>query len=179
MSNLSSKPNLLGKSARQASAAVAGYSPDEERPLAGYAGAVGVYTAVTATLAGIARVQRRKLPRPSAFDVFLVAAATHKLSRLIAKDTVTSPLRAPFTRFEGPSGDAELQEKVRGSGARHAVGELITCPFCLGQWIATGFAFGLIFAPGATRLAAATMTAIAGSDFLQLAYAWGQRQAEG
>jgi hypothetical protein len=179
MSNLSSKSNLLATSVRRASKAVAGYSPDEERPLTGYAGAVGVYAAVTATLAGIARGQRRKLPRPSPFDVFLIASATHKMSRLIAKDSVTSPLRAPFTRFEGPAGDAELQEEVRGTGARHAVGELITCPFCLGQWIATGFAFGLIFAPGATRLAAATMTAIAGSDFLQLAYAWGQQRAEG
>jgi ABC-type dipeptide/oligopeptide/nickel transport system permease component len=47
------------------------------------------------------------------------------------------------------------------------------------QWIATGFAFGLIFAPRATRLVASTMTAVAGSDFLQLAYAWGQRKAEG
>jgi hypothetical protein len=179
MSNLTSKPNLLGKSARQASRAVAGYSPDEERPLAGYAGAVGVYSLVTAALAAVARGQRRKLPRPAPFDVVLIAAATHKMSRLISKDSVTSPLRAPFTRYEGPAGDAELQEQVRGSGARHAVGELITCPFCLGQWIATGFAFGLIFAPGATRLAAATMTAIAGSDFLQLGYAWAQQQAEG
>ena len=109
----------------------------------------------------------------------LVACATHKLSRLIAKDAVTSPIRAPFTQFAGPSGDAELAEEVRGDGVKHAVGELITCPFCLAQWIASGFVFGLIFAPRATRLAAATMTAVAGSDFLQLTYAWGQRKAEG
>jgi hypothetical protein len=79
----------------------------------------------------------------------------------------------------GLSGDAELAEKVRGEDVKHAVGELIRCPFCLALWVATSFMFGLIFAPRATRLAAATMAAVAGSDFLQLAYAWGQRQAEG
>src|SRR6266568_6180594 len=50
--------------------------------------------------------------------------------RLITKDPVTSPLRAPFTVFEGQEGQAELKEEVRGHGARKAVGELVTCPFC-------------------------------------------------
>ena len=94
------------------------------------------------------------------------------------KNTVTSPLRPPFTRFAQPSGDTELAKEVRGE-TKHAVGELISCPFSLAHWIATTFAFGLIFAPRATRLTAARMTAVAGSDFLQLAYAWGQQKTEG
>jgi hypothetical protein len=36
-----------------------------------------------------------------------------------------------------------------------------------------------VFAPDATRLAGATMTAVAGSDWLQLAYARLQQSAEG
>ena len=45
--------------------------------------------------------------------------ATHKLSRIIAKDPVTSPLRAPFTTFEGTSGPAELaEEPSSGQGLR-------------------------------------------------------------
>lgn len=171
--------NLLQRSTDRAGRAVADYAPGQDRPLFGYAGAMGIYGAVAAAFSGLARLQRREVPRASTSDVVLIACATHKMARLIAKDAVTSPIRAPFTRFEGPSGDAELAEKVRGEGGKHAVGELITCPFCLSQWVATGFVFGLIFAPRATRLAAATMTAVAGSDFLQLAYAWGQRQAEG
>ena len=103
---------------------------------------------------------------------------THKLSRLIAKDPVTCPLRAPFTRYSGTSGPAELAEEARGHGVRHAVGELITCPFCTGQWVATAYAAGMIFAPDATRLAGATMTAVAGSDWLQLAYARLQQSTE-
>ena len=49
---------------------------------------------------------------------------------------MTSPLRAPFTRFEGASGHAEVAEEVREhGGVKHAVGELLTCPFCLAQWV--------------------------------------------
>jgi hypothetical protein len=80
---------------------------------------------------------------------------------------VTSPLRAPFTRYEGPGGPAEVNEAVRGHGARHAMGELVTCPFCVGQWVATGFAFGLLLAPRVTRQVAATFSALEAADFLQ------------
>ena len=81
------------------------------------------------------------------------------------------PLRAPFTRYAGTTGDAELGEEVRGTGLRHSVGELVSCPFCLGVWVATGFGAGLVFAPRFTRLAAMTFTAVAASDTLQLVYA--------
>jgi hypothetical protein len=155
------------------------YSQGEDRPLTAYAGGMGVYSGLVLTLAGIARAQKRTLPSPTPFEVLLVATATHKLARLIAKENITSALRAPFTRYEGTAGPAELHEEVRGHGVKHAVGELITCPFCLAQWTATGFTFGLIFAPRATRLVATTMAAVAGSDFLQLAYSWSQQKATG
>src|SRR5205807_1092615 len=84
-----------------------------------------------------------------------------KLSRRLAKDPVTSPIRAPFTRATGVSGPAELAEEVQGGGLRRAVGELLTCPFCLDQWVATAFVCGLTVAPRATRLVAATFTSAA------------------
>jgi hypothetical protein len=110
-------------------------------------------------------------------DVVLLAIATHKLSRLLAKDAVTSPLRAPFTHFEGPAGEAELNESPRGHGVQHAVGELVTCPFCLAVWISGGLAASLVLAPRLTRLVMATATAVAASDFLQLAYDSGKKIA--
>ena len=55
-------------------------------------------------------------------------------------------------------------------GVKHAVGELITCPFCLAQWVGTGFVLGYVTAPRATRLAALTMTTVAGADALQFVY---------
>lgn len=104
-----------------------------------------------------------------------MAVATHKLSRLLAKDPVTSPLRAPFTRYAGTSGPSEVAEQVRDGSARKAMGELLTCPFCVGQWVATGYVFGLVLVPRATRLVAASFAVLAAFDFLQLGYAAAQR----
>lgn len=149
------------------------YAPHEHRPLDGYVVAMGAFGAMAGTLAVAARLSGRPVPeRPALADVALLSIATHKLSRLVAKDAVTSPLRAPFTRYAAPAGAAELHEEVRddAGGLRHGVGELITCPFCLAVWVATGLTGGLVLAPRLTRLAATALTATAVSDFLQLAY---------
>jgi Protein of unknown function (DUF1360) len=84
-------------------------------------------------------------------------------------------LRAPFTTYQGTSGPAELSEEVRGSGARKAVGELVTCPFCTSVWVATGFTAGLIYLPRTTRPTVGTLAALAGADLLQFAHAWLQK----
>ncbi len=154
------------------------YAHGEDFPLRGYAGAMSVYGGVVAAIAATARLSGRALPeRISPWDTAVTAVATHKLSRLLAKDPVTSPLRAPFTTFEGTSGPAELAEDVRSSGSKKTVGELVTCPFCIGMWVSTGFTAGYVFAPRATRLAATTLAVLAGSDFLQFAYAHAEQKA--
>jgi hypothetical protein len=148
------------------------YAPDEDRPLGGDLGAMGVYAALVAAGAAAVRASGRELPtRIPLGDAALLTIATFRLARRIAKDPVTSPLRAPFTTFQGPSGHAEIAEEVREhGGVKHAVGELLTCPFCLAQWVGTAFVFGYATAPRATRLAALTMTTVAGSDVLQFLY---------
>ena len=148
------------------------YEGDRDRPLGGFLAVAATYAA--AVSGGVVMLRRRGQPLPervAAADLALLIVATHKLSRLLAKDPVTSPLRAPFTRYEGMSGPAELAEKVRGTGLRKAVGALVTCPFCLAVWVATAFTFGLVLAPRATRLAASVLTAVAGADVLHFAYA--------
>jgi Protein of unknown function (DUF1360) len=146
--------------------------------MGGYLGTMAAYTTVIGGLAASAQMSGREIPGDLPVkDVVLFALATHKLSRLLAKDPVTSPLRAPFTAYQGTSGPAELQEEVRGSGARKTVGELITCPFCTSVWVATGFTAGLIHLPRATRLAMATLAALAGADMLQFAHGWLQRKS--
>jgi hypothetical protein len=148
------------------------YTQGEERPLAGDLGAMGVYAGLVAAGAAVVRARGRELPqRVPLGDVVLLTIGTFRLARRIAKDPVTAPVRAPFTTFQGPSGHAEIAEEVREhGGVKHAVGELLTCPFCLAQWVGTAFVFGYVAAPRATRLAALTMTMVAGSDVLQLAY---------
>jgi hypothetical protein len=154
------------------------YAHGEDRPLGGYTAAMSVYGGMVAAVAAAVRLTGTSLPdRVGPWDTAMAAVATHKLSRLIAKDPVTSPLRAPFTVYQGTSGPAELAEEVRDGGRRKTVGELISCPFCIGMWVATGFTAGYVLAPRATRLAAMSLTALAGSDFLQLAYAYAERRA--
>jgi len=148
------------------------YTNGEPRPLGGDLGAMGVYVGLVSAAAAAVKASGRELPdRIPLGDAALLTIATFRLARRIAKDPVTSPLRAPFTRFEGTSGHAEVAEEVREhGGVKHAVGELLTCPFCLAQWVGTAYVFGYVTAPKATRLAALTMTMVAGSDVLQFVY---------
>lgn len=157
------------------------YAPHDHRPLAGYLGAMATYAGVAGGLAVAVKATGHPVPeRPATADVVLLSIATHKLSRLLSKDAVTSPLRAPFVRYEKPIGNAEVAEEVRDveSSTRHAVGEMLSCPFCLAVWVATGLTAGLVLAPRLTRLVSTALTAVAASDFLQLAYASATSAAE-
>ncbi len=153
-----------------------GYRHDEDRPLGAYLGVMAVFAALVVGAVGLAAATGRRAPNGmSPFEVVVVALGTHKLSRLLGKNAVTSPLRAPFTRYQRSGDSGEVMEEARAAGQlRHAVGELVTCPFCMDVWIASGFALGLVFAPGTTRLVAATLAALTGADFVQLAYAKAQ-----
>lgn len=147
------------------------YEAGEERPLHRYAAVIGVYTACVGALGAVGRARGVRLPeRFTAQDTVLLCAATHKASRLLSKEAVTSPLRAPFTRYQEATGEAEVNETVRGTDARHTIGELLTCPFCLGVWVSSGLTAGMVFAPRITRLVSTALTAVAASDFVQLAY---------
>ncbi|HET7120767.1 MAG TPA: DUF1360 domain-containing protein [Solirubrobacterales bacterium] len=162
-------------------AAIAGYAaPAERPPLLSYLGAMTIFNASVAGLLLLARRQGRQLPESVPIrDVVLIGVASHKLSRLIAKDKVTSPLRAPFTELEGSGGPAELEERSRGTGARKAFGELLVCPYCLGLWVVAGFSLGLLFAPRLTRFIVAIFAALTISDFFQIAYKAAEKKGQG
>jgi hypothetical protein len=149
----------------------AGHSPDRPRPLGGYGALMTSFLALCAGFGAWLRRSGGELPeRPSAGDMVLVTIATHKASRLLAKDRVTSTVRAPFTRFEDDVGAGEVSEAARGRGLRRAIGELLVCPYCLSVWVAGGFAAGLIAAPRPTRWVASVFTTVFGADVLQIAY---------
>jgi hypothetical protein len=150
----------------------------EHRPLAGYANLTATFGAALGGGLLIARRQERPLPETvGVYDVVLIGLATHKLSRLLTKDKVTSVLRAPFTRFQENAGHGEVEEAARGHGLRLAVGELLVCPYCIAQWIAGAFSLGLVFAPRLTRLLAGMWSAHAIADAAQLAYHAAERQS--
>jgi hypothetical protein len=148
-------------------------TPEPEVPAAArHAGVMATYGTIVGGAALVLRARRQPLP-PTVppVDVALLGLATHKVARLLTKDTVTRPLRAPFTEVDEAAGNAELHEHPVGGTARRTVGELLTCPFCMGQWVATGFTFSYLLAPRFTRLAATLFSSVAISDFLQLLYA--------
>ena len=151
---------------------VEGYAdPDERPPLLSYLTFMGIFGSLLAAALAVAKRQGRELPeRVPAGQLLLIGTASHKLSRLVSKDKVTSPLRAPFTELEGKGGPAEFEERSRGTGVRKAIGELLICPFCLGLWVIAGFSVGLLFAPRVTRFVASLFAALTISDFLQIAY---------
>jgi Protein of unknown function (DUF1360) len=148
-----------------------GHSPAKERPIGGYATLMAAFAASAGGFAAWVRASDKELPeRLSGGDLALMTIATHKASRLISKDRVTSAVRAPFTRYEQDGGPGEVTEKARGQGLRRAIGELLVCPYCIGLWVATAFAAGFVVAPRQTRWAASVLTAVFGSDVLQIAY---------
>jgi Protein of unknown function (DUF1360) len=136
-----------------------------------YAALVAVFNGTLAAALLARKCALEPLPeRVEPKDIALFALATQKLSRVISKDKVTSAFRAPFTEVEGKGGAGELEERAKGYGLRRAIGELLTCPFCLGTWIASGFIYGFIFAPRITRTLASIFAVGGLADFLQQFY---------
>jgi hypothetical protein len=142
----------------------------DEQLLAEYGVMLAFYVASVATLTGVA-LERGRLPKKfGLLDLAALGIATHKLSRIIAKDRITSILRAPFVNYIRSAGAGEVEEEPRGRGIQRGIGQLISCPYCVAPWCATALGFGLIFAPRITRFFAGILASVATSDFLHRAY---------
>jgi len=145
---------------------------DTHDRIPGYLGAMTVFA--TSVLATVTAGRAAGQELPDGFrtrDLVLGAVATQKFTRIITKDAVTTPLRAPFTEFEKPLGSAEVQDRPRREHPQHTIGELLTCPFCLAPWTATAYVAALAMAPRAARAWAAVFTVVGGADALQHVYA--------
>jgi hypothetical protein len=142
----------------------------EAEPLAEYGLLIATFATLFSVGTAAARRQGRLPERVRAGDVVLGGMATQKLSRLVAKEKVTSPVRAPFTEVDEDAPGEPRERPAGRSGLRHTVGELLLCPFCLSQWIAAGFTLGLLYAPRVTRLVMAMNAMVGVSDLLQVAY---------
>ena len=133
----------------------------EERPLPEYAALTAVFGAV---LGGFLVLARRRLPERIGFgDVVRIGLASYKLGRLIAKEEVASFVRAPVTQ------DDEATEP-KPEGLQRALGELVTCPYCIGLWVASGLSYSLVLFPRQTRLVATIFGAQAVADFLNAGF---------
>jgi hypothetical protein len=80
-----------------------------------------------------------------------------------AKDEVTSFVRAPVTQDEAAS-------EPEPEGWRRVLGELVTCPYCVGLWISAGLSSFLVLFPRQTRFATTVFAAQAVADFLNAGF---------
>jgi Protein of unknown function (DUF1360) len=133
----------------------------EERPLAEYATLTSAFWMVFALF--VLAAGRRIPERMSTGDVVRIALASYKMSRVVSKDDVAVFVRAPVT--EDPEAKQPKQE-----GMAAVLGELVTCPYCLGLWFASGLAYTQVLAPRATRFATAIFSAYALTDFLHAGF---------
>lgn len=143
------------------------YAPREQVPLVGYAQVMLTYAALLGAALALAGKRRQ---RTNPFDLVLLGVGTHKLSRIVTKDFVTAPLRAPFTRREGTEGAGEVHDAPVGRGLRASLGYLLTCPYCTGPWIAMALGTLLELRPLQARFILRILNAVTLSDFLHLAY---------
>lgn len=150
-----------------------GYAPASERPPLG--SRLVLSSGFVAAFTGFLVARRRSasgLPeRIETRDLALLSGASFKLGRLIAKEKVSAPIRAPFTEYQGEAeAPGEVDERPRGADLRAALGELLTCPHCLGMWAVSALTVGLVTVPRETRLVASILSALGVTDFLQVAY---------
>jgi hypothetical protein len=144
------------------------YDPGHHLPLGGYITLVTLFGAGLGSALTLASPRRMRL---ATADLLLFGVATFQVARIISKDKVLGPLRAPFTQFQEPSGAGEIEDAARGEGLQKAVGELLTCPYCLAPWVASAFAIGTLFAPRKTRWLASIFAVVALADICQQGYA--------
>ena len=142
---------------------------DKNAPMRDYAVLVGLFNIAFASWLYLNR--RAEGEEVSTKDLLFLGLATQKMSRVLARDRVTQPLRVAFTEFEKPGGSGEVEEKARGQGLRKAIGQLLICPYCLGIWVASGFIYAFTFNPRLTRMVASIFAVASVADFAQHGYA--------
>jgi hypothetical protein len=132
-------------------------------PYESYAAIAGVFLGGIATVAALAR----RAPAGSALDLVALSAATFKASRTLSRERVASFVRQPFVE-----GDAEIGEDERpaGEGLQRAIGELVTCPRCVGAWTAAALASSQALSPRFGRLLTWSLGAAGANDFLQAGF---------
>jgi hypothetical protein len=138
--------------------------PDREPPYEAYAAIAGAFLAGLGVVAALAR----RSPPASALDLVALSAATFKASRTVSRERVASFVRQPFVEGEADRGD---DERPAGEGFQRAIGELVTCPRCIGTWSAAALASTQMLTPRFGRALTWTLAAGAANDFLQAGFA--------
>jgi Protein of unknown function (DUF1360) len=118
--------------------------------------------AVGATLAATAREGK---PAPPGAELPMLGLATFALTKALAKEKVGAWAREPLVE----AGD-DGRRHPRGRGLHYVLGELVTCPRCLGAWSSLGLVGLRVARPREGRIVAGILATAAINDIAQSAF---------
>src|SRR5215207_4486709 len=76
------------------------------------------------------------------YELLLLGLSTYRAGRMLAYERVTQPLRDPITETKPDSTGVGETVVAKGRGLQQAIGELASCPICIGTWVAAGMVYG-------------------------------------
>jgi hypothetical protein len=87
-------------------------------------------------------------------DLALLGLAAARVTDVLSTDEIMRWLREPFIELE-PTEIAGREVEVRegrGDGWRRVIGNLLSCPWCVGVWVAAGLTYLYFLLPKVTWL---------------------------
>jgi len=122
-----------------------------------------VFGALLAGVVVAARDKSRASEPLSSRDLAVSGAASFALAKVIARERIGTWVREPFV-------EEEADQKPRGRGLRHAVGELVTCTRCVGAWSALALVGLRLTSPATGRVVNDVLAVSAMNDWLQAGF---------
>lgn len=107
---------------------------------------IGLYIAVMVVLYYLGQ-----LPHTiNVLDLILLGLAAARLSDIISTDQIMQWLREPFVKMEDTEiAGREVQTRTgRGRGIKKVLGDLLSCPWCVGVWVAAFLTYLYFLIPG-------------------------------
>lgn len=80
-----------------------------------------------------------------ASDIILLSLAAFRLTRLFVYDSIMKFFRESFSDAEQMNGEVILTKPVRGP--RRTLADLVSCPWCMGMWMAATVTFFYLLTP--------------------------------
>ena len=82
------------------------------------------------------------------FHLFVLGLAVFRGADIIANETITKPIRAPFVNIKEEK-EKEI-EVPKTRGFRGSFGSLLYCPSCMGMWVAMVLVYSYMLWPSPT-----------------------------
>ena len=106
---------------------------------------VTLYVGVMAAIYFLGRLPTSIRP----FDFALLGLAAARLTDIISTDQIMEWLRRPFVKMETTEiAGREVETRTgRGRGLKKVIGDLLSCPWCVGVWVAASLTYAYYLMP--------------------------------